>query len=724
VLGYQLPRTGKGYAGLIPYSPFNLYREYAQVKLTQSLIKNQVYHVEYFVNHSNRPGAFVSNVDAYFSTLPLTQGSYHYGLLQNVTHPPQIRNRSGLLKDTLNWMKIEGNFMAEGGEQYLTIGNFYEDAQTNAIGEPHDAYYYLDDVSVRVASCPVVNDLGPDRVLCSGNTFWMDATFPGAIYQWQDGSTQARYQVQSPGTYWVDVQLGDCSLRDSIQVRYMNPQSIDLLKDTTRCYTTQAITLSTHHPDALNYYWDDGSRQSTRSFLTSGTYWVDIEVGGCTFRDSVRVLFLDQQKVLSHFYAFCDRPVLLDARTEGATAYLWQNGSTNPTFLATTPGDYSVRVENGNCRIYHYTRVDYANADIFPDQAFSLCPGESTRLEAYPGQGPYRWQDGSTADSYVVDKPGKYWVEYWWYGCQFRDSVQVSYYPQPPRSFPREVALCREETRLLDAAFQGSPFYQWQDGSYLPSMTVQQPGLYWVQFSQNGCTFRDSVQVRYFDDFPHPLPKTLSLCPGETGMLDASAVKGAFYRWQDGTSFSSHQVSQAGTYWVEFPWQDCRVRDSTVVNILPATVVEIEIDTVFCYGRSAVLRARGTNQTYSWSDGSQGSELVVKEAGTYWVEGRDKLTACLTRQTITLEPIECWENLVIPNVITPNGDVHNQYFVIRELTNHWNLEITDRWGHSVYRSSSYANDWDAAGRESGLYYYFLKNYVSGQQYKGWLQVLH
>ena len=66
---------------------------------------------------------------------------------------PQIENPSGnILSDTLNWVQINGEFYANGGEKYITIGNFKDDAHTafiqNTNGTWIYSYYYIDDVSV------------------------------------------------------------------------------------------------------------------------------------------------------------------------------------------------------------------------------------------------------------------------------------------------------------------------------------------------------------------------------------------------------------------------------------------------------------------------------------------------------------------------------------------------------------------------------------------------
>jgi hypothetical protein len=66
---------------------------------------------------------------------------------------------TGFLTDKVGWMKIEGEFTAAGGENYLTIGNFdgYANSDTLNLNEggtqPSICYwshaaYYIDDVSV------------------------------------------------------------------------------------------------------------------------------------------------------------------------------------------------------------------------------------------------------------------------------------------------------------------------------------------------------------------------------------------------------------------------------------------------------------------------------------------------------------------------------------------------------------------------------------------------
>ncbi len=66
-------------------------------------------------------------------------------------------------------------------------------------------------------------------------------------------------------------------------------------------------------------------------------------------------------------------------------------------------------------------------------------------------------------------------------------------------------------------------------------------------------------------------------------------------------------------------------------------------------------------------------------------------------------------NLEIPNVITPNGDGYNDYFLIKNLDKYpYNsLTIANRKGAIVFETTGYQNNWDARNLESGTYYYIL-----------------
>jgi hypothetical protein len=151
--GYQNANFGNAYMGFIAYIGNIFGREYLEVELTNSLIANQTYYVQFYVSLSDTMQFAIEDIGALFTdTLfdPFPAPTYDW-----VSGIPQIENQPGnMLNDKINWTAVSGSFVANGGEKFLTIGNFKDDAntQTQHFGgtapSTFGAYYYIDDVFV------------------------------------------------------------------------------------------------------------------------------------------------------------------------------------------------------------------------------------------------------------------------------------------------------------------------------------------------------------------------------------------------------------------------------------------------------------------------------------------------------------------------------------------------------------------------------------------------
>ena len=77
-------------------------------------------------------------------------------------------------------------------------------------------------------------------------------------------------------------------------------------------------------------------------------------------------------------------------------------------------------------------------------------------------------------------------------------------------------------------------------------------------------------------------------------------------------------------------------------------------------------------------------------------------------------------DLIIPTLITPNGDPKNEYFVILGLSNLGKTEliIFDRRGAQVFKNSDYDNKWNGVDyNENPLpndTYFFIMNSSEGR----------
>ena len=156
-VGYQYARTGIAYVGLAVFTehinPNQINRrEYVGGELSDTLKQGHEYCVSFYVSVAEELKYVTDGIGLYLSV----DSAVDYTINTNLPFIPQIENPSGnIIYDTLNWVQISGTYIANGGEKYLTIGNFKGD--TNAMIDSvnlsaplsaHGAYLFIDDVSV------------------------------------------------------------------------------------------------------------------------------------------------------------------------------------------------------------------------------------------------------------------------------------------------------------------------------------------------------------------------------------------------------------------------------------------------------------------------------------------------------------------------------------------------------------------------------------------------
>jgi PKD repeat protein len=182
-----------------------------------------------------------------------------------------------------------------------------------------------------------------------------------------------------------------------------------------------------------SYQWSTGANTQTIMANAAGTYWCEVSgASQCRPRDSVVV---SQSATTLSVNLGPDQTVCagqiatLDAGP-GYGSYQWQDGSTNQSFTAWFPGNYSVTVTGSSCA---GTASD--QAQVLNSQAFNVNLGADTVICAgnvlilNPGNfaGNYLWQDGSNAATFSVTQAGSYWVQVSnAAGCASGDTIEVS----------------------------------------------------------------------------------------------------------------------------------------------------------------------------------------------------------------------------------------------------------------------------------------------------------
>ena len=148
-----------------------------------------------------------------------------------------------------------------------------------------------DSIEVTISGSPPMTTLGPDTILCIGNSLLLSGS-PDMIHVWQDGSLSETFLVTSTGLYML-TESNDCgSDSDSILVNIEGiPPQPNLGADTSVCAGSVLILSGTQLLD-ISYQWQDGSEADTFEVTSSGVY-ILMETNRCGIENDTIVVTMD-----------------------------------------------------------------------------------------------------------------------------------------------------------------------------------------------------------------------------------------------------------------------------------------------------------------------------------------------------------------------------------------------------------------------------------------------
>ncbi len=139
----------------------------------------------------------------------------------------------------------------------------------------------------RVHNADIAFSLGTDTVICDNSSLSYDFDFGDATYLWQDGSSEARYEIAEPGVYSLTITKGTCVYTDSISVQYVDINQ-DLGPDTTVCHRQPfSIILTASTGPEMDILWSNGSTTDMITVHEPGIYWVAVSELSCSDTDTV-----------------------------------------------------------------------------------------------------------------------------------------------------------------------------------------------------------------------------------------------------------------------------------------------------------------------------------------------------------------------------------------------------------------------------------------------------
>ena len=332
--------------------------------------------------------------------------------------------------------------------------------------------------------------------------------------------------------------------------------------------------------------------------------------------------------------------LMLDAGP-GKTAYLWSNGATTQTTMIYEPGIYSVEVYSGtDCFATDSIEVEYYQLPVDLGPNDTICENTSLTL-TIDGYYNFLWQDGSTENYFEVTEPGTYYVDVSDYqGCALRDSIQIAMSPRPiTPEVSGDTVYCEGETiSLFMNDFDNAQYrYILPSGEMISGQNLSlenaipaQSGMYYAFYIEDGCeSFTDSMELMVRPMPIFDLGEDISVCSDQDVTLDPQ-ISGGTFEWQDGSTGTTFNPQESGTYYVTFTdGYNCSAIDTIEVEFrqIPENPV-ITGEISYCAGETIVLQTpTQTGAVYTWTypNGDtveSGPELSIPNAdllmsGTY-----------------------------------------------------------------------------------------------------------
>ncbi|HUR31786.1 MAG TPA: gliding motility-associated C-terminal domain-containing protein [Saprospiraceae bacterium] len=619
--GNQPAHTGDAYAGVYARES-SIWREYIQVQLTQPLTSGLTYHVSFYTSLSDN-NCGVTHLGAYLSQTPPDDNTIGW-----LAATPQIEANIGYISNNQDWTLISGCFTATGGEQWITIGNFYDN--NNSPLDPDCvagfySYYYIDDVSVTEGD-PAEElelELGPSVSTC--DPYEIESGITGVDYHWSDGSNDPTLIVTESGVYALTVTSGCSQEIDSVEVTFMGvavgvnmgPAEITICDG-----DIYSISLD---PDAGEYVWQDGSTGPEYNITIPGLYQITLDDGCDITSDQMSVIVLNEPSPFSlgDDTFLCDGDEIVFSFDPGLGNFLWQDNSTASEYTVLTGGNYALTISN-QCGSFSdaiaVTSATLPSIELGADQI--ICEGETYVIELDSELGDFLWQDGTTSSTYMISDQGTYSVTLTNDCGSASDEIFVSLNSTPPVfSLGENTFLCdgNEINFSFDPALGD---FLWQDNTTSSEYTISSGGAYSLTITNECGQVSDNIEVIAQAIPVLDLgPQQQMLCVGQQIIFDLDPGLGEFL-WQDGSETSSYSISTPGFYSVTVTNECGSADDNLEAVLIGEPLFDLGENIVVCPAQLPItLNVSDVPfaNSYQWQDNSTGPQFQVSSPGIFSV---------------------------------------------------------------------------------------------------------
>ena len=221
-------------------------------------------------------------------------------------------------------------------------------------------------------------------------------------------------------------------------------------------------------------------------------------------------------------------------------------------------------------------------------------------------------------------------------GCNAFDTLHVTVDEEFEINLGNDETRCNENDILLtNLNIESDVSYTWSTGSTEDSITASSTGLYSVVGQRGGCRAEDDFFFTKIDLRNLAIGNDTTLCEVDDFIISAPTSFTGDVVWSDGSTGSTININQSGTYWAQFSEDICSYTDTIDVRFETAFSVNLGNDTTICNGAPLVLNTGFDAGTFTWSTGETAPLITIDDRGTYSVSVQ--VGSCQASDTIVVD---------------------------------------------------------------------------------------
>jgi gliding motility-associated-like protein len=583
----------------------------------------------------------------------------------------------------------------------------------------------------------------PDEFLCPGEDVTIQLAYGGSPdFIWMPvNSTQDHITVNSPGVYTVQITQCGFTITDSVEIIDGSFTASIQLTDSTICFQDTVLILG--NPLGLNYEWNNGQvNNGAYEVFEAGTYSAEVtnEYGCMVQTNSVTVHAFPEstppeiasQTVCSgaNVSLSLTSPYTLNWYSSSDTSLIQSGNQFNLVNLMNDT-TFLIAFQSTECPpAFNSVTVELVDPlgvfDILGDSI--LCQQEngvfsintSENVSWYTGSNylgntnPITVSFNTLSSNPLITAQ----ISNQCYSTSAIDSVFIM--QQTHIELVNDsISLCAYDSEIAELSTPNIDSLTWNSNlgtivgddfllsgseNYGP-ISVQGTDIYgcvtdiaWLHVITSN--FSTSIDLNF-----------TNYCLGDSGSISVNTNADSIL-WTTPTGifdttdlyFTVNSLT-SGSYVIQY-WDamGCHYEDSVIIPLYQFPNLNILPDSIFCLNDVYTFYFPNDTNTYQWTTYGNNTSIPILFDQDLILTATSP-NGCVATDTLVVHTVNCENEL--PNIITPNGDGNNEYFIIDDAYSQLNntLVILNRYGNVIYQTDGYRNDFSGENLYEGVYFY-------------------